>query len=162
MINLRHPCITPPIGFVFRSESGSRRELKIVRLYSEGSSLSEVVSVDPIWWTSTVKAKAVAGIVLGFRFAHSLGLVHCHLTGNNILFGSDHYIQIVNFNPIVLDVGEMESEDGTQLVGFSGKGWILERDIQAFASIFFMNWCLGVLHRMRHQSPRGFRILFPG
>jgi serine/threonine protein kinase len=94
-----------------------------------------MISVNPIWWTSTVKAKAVAGIVLGLRFAHSLGLVHGHLTGNNILFDSDHCIQIADFNPIVLKVDEIESEGGTQLVGFSGKEWTPEKDIQAFASI---------------------------
>jgi serine/threonine protein kinase len=110
LINLRHPCITPPIGFVFGIESCSRPELKIVRTYLEGCSLLEVVSVNPIWWTSTVKAKAVAGIVLGLRFAHSLGLVQGHLTTNNILFDSDHCIQIVDFHPIVLEVGESEHE----------------------------------------------------
>jgi hypothetical protein len=139
LINLRHPCIAPPIGFVFGIESDSRRELKIVRLYLEGCSLLEVVSLHPIWWTSTVKAKAVAGIFLGLRFAHSVGLIHGHLTGNNILFDSDHCIQIVDFNPIVLEVDESktENEEGTQLVGFSRKGWTPERDIQAFASILF-------------------------
>jgi hypothetical protein len=38
LINLRHPCITVPLGCVFGIESGSRRELKIVRLYLEGYS----------------------------------------------------------------------------------------------------------------------------
>jgi hypothetical protein len=147
LINLRHPCIAAPIGFVLRIESGSRRELKIVRMYLEGCSLLEVISMNPIWWTSTVKAKTVAGLVLGLRFAHSLGLFHGHLTGHNILFDSDRCIQIVDFNTIVLDVGdsemememesENESQDGTQLVGFSGKRWTPEGDIEAFASILF-------------------------
>jgi serine/threonine protein kinase len=143
--NLRHPCIAAPIGFVSRIESGSLRELKIVRMYLEGCSLLEVISVNPLWWTSTVKATAIAGLVLGLRFAHSLGLVHGHLTMNSILFDSDHCIQLVDFNPIVLEVGESESEseseskneEGTKLGGFSGRGWTPERDIQAFASILF-------------------------
>jgi RIO-like serine/threonine protein kinase len=101
----------------------------------------EVVSVNLLWWTSTVRAKAIAVIVLGLRFAHSLGLVHGHLTGNNILFDSDHCIQIVDFNPIVVEVGKsetgIESEDGTQLDEFSGKGWTQKRDVQAFVSIIF-------------------------
>jgi hypothetical protein len=118
LINLRHLCIAAPIGFIFGIESGSQQELKIVRLYLEGCSLSEVVSVNPFWWTSTVKAEAVAEIVLGLRFAHRLGLVHGHLTTNNILFDSDHCIQIGDFNPILLEVDESESasEDGTQIV----------------------------------------------
>jgi predicted metal-binding protein len=141
LINLRHPCIPAPIGFVLPIESGSWRELKIVRLHLEGCSLAKVVSANPLWWTSTVKAKAVAGIVLGLRFAHSLGLVHGDLTGHNILFDSDHCIQIVDFQPIELEVGKSESESdcesGTQLGGFSGERWTMERDIEAFASILF-------------------------
>jgi hypothetical protein len=38
LINLRHPCIAHPIGFVLRIESGILHELKLVRLYLEGSS----------------------------------------------------------------------------------------------------------------------------
>jgi hypothetical protein len=83
-LNLFHRCILSPIGFIFDSESREltvSRELKIVGLYSEGSSLTEVISANPIWWTATAKAKAVAGIVLSLRFAHSLGLIHGHLNG---------------------------------------------------------------------------------
>jgi hypothetical protein len=147
LIHLHHPSIAALIGFVLPIERGSQQEFKILRLYLEGCSLAEVVSANPVWWTSTVKAKVVAGIVVGLRFAHSLGLVHGHLTGNNILFDSNHNIQIVDFNPIVLEFGEMETEGEdevetksdaqTQLRGFSGEGWTLERDIQAFASILF-------------------------
>jgi hypothetical protein len=50
LINLCHPCILPPVGFIFPSESGSREELKIIRMYLEGCSLSEIFSVNPIWW----------------------------------------------------------------------------------------------------------------
>jgi serine/threonine protein kinase len=141
MINLRHHCIAGQIGFVFRIESGIRKELQIVRLYLEGCSLSEVVSVHPVWWTSTVKAKAVAFIVLALRFAHTLGLVHGHLTTSNILFDCDHCIQIVDFKSMRLEVGSSESERGseerTQLVGCSEERWTPKRDIQAFASILF-------------------------
>jgi serine/threonine protein kinase len=97
LISLRHPRIVAPIGFVFPIESDSRQELRIVRLYLEGCSLLEVVSVHPKWWTSIVKAKAVAGIVLGLRFSHSLGLIHGHLTTSNFLFDSNYCIQIVDF-----------------------------------------------------------------
>jgi serine/threonine protein kinase len=102
-----------------------------------GCSLLEVVSVNPIWWTSTVKAKAIAGIVLALRFAHSFGLIHGHLTRNSIRFDSDHCIQLVDFDPVLLEFGESQNEDGVPLVGFSGKGWTREIDIQAFASILF-------------------------
>jgi serine/threonine protein kinase len=137
LINLVHPCIAAPIGFVVPIESGSRQELKIVRMYFDGCSLLEVISVNAIWWTSTMKTKAIAGIVLGLRFAHSLGLIHGRFAGSNILLDSTHCIQIVDFNPIHLEVGENENAGGTQLGSFSGEGWTLERDIQAFASILF-------------------------
>jgi serine/threonine protein kinase len=119
LINLRHPCIAGPIGFVFRSELRSQQGLKIVRLYSEGSSLAEILSMNPVWWTSTVKAKAVAEIVLGLRFAHSFGLLHGHLTTSSILFDSDHCIQIVDFQLIPSKVGANEGEEGTRLGSFS-------------------------------------------
>jgi serine/threonine protein kinase len=145
LINLRHPCIAGPIGFVFDFdfgfESGSLQELKIVRLWVEGCSLAEVLSVGPVWWTSTVKAKAVAGIVLGLQFAHSHGLLHGNLTASNIVCDSDHCIQIVDFTPIRLEVVENESkgegEEGTTLGGFSGQRWTPQADISAFASILF-------------------------
>jgi hypothetical protein len=106
-------------------------------MYLDGCSLSEVLSVNPIWWTSTAKAKTVAGIVFGLRFAHNLGLLDGHLTTTNVLFDSDHCIQIADFNPIFLEVGESDSEERTQLGGFSEEGWNPEIDIQAFASILF-------------------------
>jgi hypothetical protein len=49
LINLCHSCITAPIGFVSRIESGGREELKIVRMYLEGCSLLRVISVNPMW-----------------------------------------------------------------------------------------------------------------
>jgi hypothetical protein len=52
----------------------------------EGISLTEVISMNPGWWTATTKAKTVAGIVLGIRYAHSLGLIHGHLNSRNIFF----------------------------------------------------------------------------
>jgi hypothetical protein len=76
-----------------------------------------VVSVNPLWWTSTVKAKAIAGIVLGLRFAHSFGWLHGHLTGNSILFDSDHCIQIVDFQPIFLEVRDIKMKsEGEKLL----------------------------------------------
>jgi hypothetical protein len=79
LMNLRHPCIAGPIGFVV---SLPLQAVKIVRSYMSSSSLSKVISVSPEWWTPTAKAKAVAGLMLGLRFAHSFGVLHGHLTGN--------------------------------------------------------------------------------
>jgi serine/threonine protein kinase len=137
MINLRHPCISAPIGFVFEIESGNLEDLKIFRLYFEGCSLSEVLSLNPHWFTSTVKAKAIAGIILGLRFAHSLGMLHCHLTPNNILFDSDHCIHIVDFTPMIMEFDAHYHEEMTQVVSFSGEGCTPKIDIEAFASILF-------------------------
>jgi serine/threonine protein kinase len=141
LINLRHPCIAGPIAFVFPIESDSSHGLKIVRLYCESCSLTEVLSVCPIWWTSTVRAEVVAGIVLALRFAHSLQLVHGHLTANNILFDSDHNVQIVDFQTTLFELreceseGEGESEDETQLGGFSRDKWTPTLDVDALVSI---------------------------
>jgi serine/threonine protein kinase len=137
LINLHHPCISGLIGFVFPIESDNQHELKIVRMYFEGCSLSEVLSLNPIWLTSTIKAKVVAGIVLGLRFAHSLGLIHGHLTTNNILFDSNHCIQIVDFNPILLTLDGNEDKQMAQLGNFSREQLTLVKDIEAFSLILF-------------------------
>jgi hypothetical protein len=52
-LNLSHPCILSPVGFIFSpeltesTESTKSGKLKIVVLYSEGSSLAEPVSENP-------------------------------------------------------------------------------------------------------------------
>jgi serine/threonine protein kinase len=137
LISFRHPCIAAPIGFVFPTESDRCQELKIVGFDSECCSLAEVLSVRPTWWTSTVKAKVIAGIVLGLRFMHSLGLLHGHLTGNNIVLNSDHCIQIVYFHPIPFKVDKSQGQERPQFGSFSGKGWTQKTDVCAFASILF-------------------------
>jgi hypothetical protein len=57
LMNLCHPCIVGPIGFVIVTELRELKELpelrvseefKIVRLYSEGSSLAEVILTNPV------------------------------------------------------------------------------------------------------------------
>jgi hypothetical protein len=137
LLNLRHPCIAVPIGFVFPMELSESQELMIVELHAEEHSMAEVLSVNPVWWTATVKAKAVAGIVLGLRFAHSLGLIHGRLDSNNIIFDSDHLIQITNFYPIGLEVGESRKDGNVCAGGFSGKGWSSNPDIRGFGLILF-------------------------
>jgi serine/threonine protein kinase len=76
--------------------------LKIARRYATGGSLAEVLSDAP------AKAKAIAGIALGLRFAHSLGLLHRGLKASNVLFDADRRIQIADFRPIRLQTGDAE------------------------------------------------------
>jgi serine/threonine protein kinase len=131
-MNLRHPCISGVIGVVFPS---SLRKLKIVRMHVGGSSLSEIVSVSPEWWTPTAKAKAVACLVLGLQFVHSQGLLHGHLTANNIFFDEDGTIQICDF--CMNGLRELESNSGgtVDVGGFCGENWTPKVDVRAFAGI---------------------------
>jgi hypothetical protein len=76
------------MDFLLPSQSQSQSQFwgfNIVGLYCWGGSLSEIISVSPEWWTLTAQAKAFVGFVLGLWFAHSLGLLHSHLTVNNVL-----------------------------------------------------------------------------
>jgi hypothetical protein len=100
-----------------------------------------------------VKAKAVAGIALALRFAHSFGLVHGRLTTKNILFDSGHDIQIVDFNPVVPKVGESgsESDEGRQRSGFSGKNGHQRGTFRRLPR-FFLSSCLVSLHRVKYPS----------
>jgi serine/threonine protein kinase len=132
-LNLSHPCILAPIGFIFQTNSTMSTEFKIVELYLEENSLSEVISSNPVWWTATAKAKAIAGIVLGLRFAHSFGLIHGHLNAKNIVFDVDHRIQITDFYPICLEVDEREQVTDV----LSDEKWSPDQDVRGFASILF-------------------------
>jgi hypothetical protein len=131
LINLRHPCIAAPIGFVFPAESEISRELKIIELHGDGNSLSEVISTNPEWWTATVKAKAVVGLVLGLRFLHSLGFLHGSLNSNNIIFDVNHHIEMADFGWLHQSVGE------NKMGGFSSARWTRQTDVREFALILF-------------------------
>jgi hypothetical protein len=131
-VTLCHPCIAGPIGFIFRFESSKLRELKIGQLFIEGCSLAEVVLANPVWWTPTMKAKAVAGIALGLEFAHSLGMIHGNLNSNNILFDEAHRIQIINFGLIEL---EMDKSESVIVSDRFGEGWTGQADLRAFGSL---------------------------
>jgi serine/threonine protein kinase len=129
LLNLRHPMIAPLIGCVLPVESSGQREFKTVRLYATESSLADVLLNAPLWWTPTVKAKAVVGIALGLRFAHGLGLLHGAVRASNILFDADRRIQIADFSPTRLETGEVEP--------FLGEELAPTVDISAFASLLF-------------------------
>jgi hypothetical protein len=125
LINLCHPCISAPIGFVFAAGSG---ELKVVQFHSESPTLKEIISANPLWWTPTVKAKAVAGVVLALRFWHSLGLIHGCLTTNSIVFDWNHHIQITD---VFCELSALD------VCGFSREGWTPKMDIRGFVSVLF-------------------------
>jgi hypothetical protein len=158
LLNLRHPCIAAPIGFVFPDELSESRELKIVRLHVEGISLAEMISMSPVWWTATAKAKTVAGIVLGIRFAHSLGLIHGHLNSRNLFFDSDDRIEITNFGVMDEDVEENESDSDAGVGGFSGARWSPKIDIEGFVSILIE---IIVGHPATQSDASNSQMIFP-
>jgi serine/threonine protein kinase len=87
LMNVTHPCIAAPSGFVFSTAS---KELRIARLYSWSGSQKDIVSARPLWWTPTAKAIAVAEIMLRMKFLHSFGLIYGNLKPSNILFDELH------------------------------------------------------------------------
>jgi serine/threonine protein kinase len=136
LVNLRHPCIVCPIGFVLPSQSQSQLwGFEIVRLYYWGGSLSEVILISPEWWIPTTQAKAIVGLVLGLRFAHSLGLLHGHLTVNNVLFNEDGVIQITNFCLNRLMKPEGNSSGIVDVGGFFGECCMPTSDVHAFTEV---------------------------
>jgi serine/threonine protein kinase len=134
-VNLCHPCIAARIGFVFPTELSGLRELKIVRLFVDGCSLREVVLANPVWWTPTAKAKAVAGIALGLRFVHSLGFVHGNLNSTNIVFDKDHRIQMTHFAEMDLEVQEGDFDIRACVGEFLEERWSGQADVRAFGSL---------------------------
>jgi hypothetical protein len=132
VMNLRHRRISGTIGVILQSPLPN---LEIVRMYSVGGSLSDVISASPEWWTPTAKAKAIVGIVLSMRYAHSYGLLHGHLTANNVLFDDDGLIQISDFCVKSLSEIGGNSEVITEAGGFSGENWRPDADVQAFGEL---------------------------
>jgi hypothetical protein len=104
-------------------------------MYSVNGSLSEVISASPEWWTATAKAKAIVGVVLSMRFAHSLGLLHGHLTANNVLFDDDGVVQICDFCVQSLSEVGGNSEAIAEVGGFSGENWRPDADVREFAEL---------------------------
>jgi serine/threonine protein kinase len=132
LMNLRHPCISGTIGV---NPGFGLQELTIVRMYSVAGSLSEVISASLEWWTPTAKAKAIVGVVLSMRFARSLGLLHGHLTGDNILFDEDGVIHICDFCLKGMSEVEGNSEVIAEVGGFSGANWSPDADVRGFAEL---------------------------
>jgi serine/threonine protein kinase len=94
------------------------------------------MSFSPRWWTSTAKAKAIVGVVLGMRFAHSLGLLHGHLTAKNVVFDGNDVAHIADFSMNRFAEPEGNSDAMIGAGGFSGNGWTPTADIRAFTEIF--------------------------
>jgi serine/threonine protein kinase len=132
LMYLLHRCISGTVGVILQSPL---QNLEIVRMYSAGGSLSEVVSASPEWWTPTAKAKAIVGVVLSMRFAHSFGLLHGHLTANNVLFDDDGVIQICDFCVKSLSEVGGNSEAIAEVGGFSGENWRPYVDVRGFAEL---------------------------
>jgi serine/threonine protein kinase len=132
MMNLRHRCISGPIGVVL---SSPLQTLEVVRMYSSGGSLSEVISTSPKWWTPTAKAKAILGLVLSMRFAHSFGLLHGQLTANNVLFDDDGVIQISDFDVESLSEAGGNSKAVAEFGDLAGDKWRQGADVRAFTEL---------------------------
>jgi hypothetical protein len=142
LMNLRHPCIAAPLGFVV---SSNETELKIARAYHRIGSLEEVLQTHPPWWTATAKSIVVAGM----RFVHSFGLICGNLKSSNILFDESHRIQIVDINPNWAELHCRENFNGsariangapsefTALEVLSGCKQTQKADVFAFALILF-------------------------
>jgi hypothetical protein len=132
LMKLRHPCISGIIGVLLRSEL---RVLKIVINDLGDNSLSRIVSRSPSWWTPTTKSKAIVGRVVGLCFAHSFGIFHGHLTGDNIFLKEDGVIQITDFG--MNDYEDLESDDESEvdIVGCSGASLTRKADIRGFTRI---------------------------
>jgi serine/threonine protein kinase len=89
------------------------------------------------------------------RFAHSFGLLHGHLTGNNILFNDEGLIQICDFCLKRLSEVGGHSEAIAEVGGFSGEGWRPAADVRAFVELL-----LRIVHGDSAQE-RGCRLSIP-
>jgi tRNA A-37 threonylcarbamoyl transferase component Bud32 len=79
--------------------------------------------------------KAIVGIVLSMRFAHSFGLLHGNLTGDNVVFNDEGLIQICDFRQNSFSEVDGHSEAIAELGGFSEESWKPEADVRAFTEL---------------------------
>jgi hypothetical protein len=129
-MNLRHPLIAAPIGFILRA-----REMIGVRKHTGTVSLAEILLELPVWWTPTAKAKAIVGICLALRFSHGFGLLHGCLSTRTVIFDcdddcdsdSERRIQLADFSAI--RVAHANSDP------FSGDEWSPNVDVSAFSML---------------------------
>jgi serine/threonine protein kinase len=134
LTHLKHPSIAPLFGIIFPTDS---KKFTIATLYYQNGSLKEVLANAPSWWTATAKSKAIAGIVDGMRFAHSLGCAHGSLKPSNILFDDDHNVHITDFcsNRLRGCVNNDIEESGTCESSLSDEAFY--SDMISFSSILF-------------------------
>jgi serine/threonine protein kinase len=126
LTHLKNPSIFPLFGIVSPTNSTN---LTIATLYYRNGSLKEVLANPPSWWTPTAKSKTIAAIVVGMRFAHSLGCAHGSLKPSNILFTEKEHVQIVDFCSNHLQ-GRVRNEADDE-----SKALLM--DVVAFCSILF-------------------------
>jgi hypothetical protein len=126
LTHLKHSSIAPLFGIVFPTNSTN---FTIATLYYRNGSLKQVLANPPSWWTPTAKSKTIAAIVVGMRFAHSLGCAHGSLKPSNILFNEKEHVQIVDFCSNQLQ-GRVRKEADDESKA-------LAMDVAAFCSILF-------------------------
>jgi serine/threonine protein kinase len=127
LMNVRHPMIARLIGCAFRRHPRGWWIFRTMRVYAAEDSLAGVLLNPPVWWTPTMRAKAILGIALGLRFVHGFGLLHGAVKASNIFFDANHHVQIADFSPIRLENGSVEP--------FSGEGWSPTVDVSGFSSL---------------------------
>jgi hypothetical protein len=150
LLNLRHPCIATPFGFVL---SANGTIMTIISRYAGIGSLAAVLSDRPSWWTATAKAITVAGLLFGLRFLHSFGRLHGRLKPTNILFDDDHGIQITDF----------ASDDcRDNCTGFTAPEVVAGYEVTAEADIFSLGMLfLAIITGCASWPPGKTRILPP-
>jgi serine/threonine protein kinase len=98
LTKLHHPCVVELRGFSFGTDG---KDVRFATVYVDGHSLGNVLdsAPPPSWWTSTVKSRTIAGIVLGMQYVHSKGVIHQDLKPNNILLeGTGDHVRICDFH----------------------------------------------------------------
>jgi serine/threonine protein kinase len=109
LIQLDHPCLVKLAGFSFASRYDPFR---LATVFVEGDSLESVLNcpIPPPWWTSTIKSKVIAGIVLGMKYIHSQGVIHRDLKPSNVILElPNHLVRICDFN-----LSKILRKDGSQ------------------------------------------------
>jgi serine/threonine protein kinase len=99
LAGLKHPCVVRICGW---SPPQGETQAEIRMEYAENKSLKDVIDkvnhrISPTFWNPTDIGIIICGLVLGMRFVHSRGIIHCDLKPSNILLGGQGRVLIADF-----------------------------------------------------------------
>ena len=96
LVTLRHPCIIQLVGIFFRKDDPTSPVILMEKMYL---SLTEFLANERLFQD---KITILHDVACGLCYIHSKNIIHCDLTGNNILLTNNIHARIADFGQAVI------------------------------------------------------------